>query len=184
MGIRESAYKLLVPVILASQAVVLTPLHAQPPDSAPAALCRQEGGTVDCRRAVAGQWMYRVKDLYNELYYKDEGDAYAYLLRVSPDNTVFSLIYRWTEADRGGYPTKKNHSIETSSWKVYQRCSPGEYQPDCETLPQYVAYQRFRKVYCPDGYQFTGDPVSPYCIPEQAETITTVAFSGKLKRRN
>jgi hypothetical protein len=149
-----------------------------------ASQCAQEGGPLECMRAVAGPWTYRVKDLYNELHYKEEGDAYAYLLRVSPENTVFSLIYRWADADRAGYPTTKSHSMETSSWKVYQRCSPGDYQPDCNSLPQYVAYQRFRKVDCPDGYRFTGDPASPYCIPERVEAITKVALSGKARLRN
>lgn len=164
MRIRESVYRVVVPVILASQAAVVAPLHAQSPESAPLSLCRQAGGTVECQRAVAGPWMYRVKDLNNDFRYSEESDAYAYLLRISSETAVFSLIYRWGTADHGGYPTRKIHSIESSSWKVYQRCSPDE-PFDCNAFPKYVAYQRSRKVACPDGYRFSSDADSPYCLP-------------------
>ncbi len=129
------------------------------------AACVQQGGLIDCRLAIPGAWQYRVQELYNDLRYASEAEAYAYLLRVREPTSVFALVYRWTAADPMRYPTTRLRSFETSSWKVFQRCNPREREFDCETRPEYMAYQRIRNVTCPAGYRFGADRDSPYCLP-------------------
>ena len=131
----------------------------------------QDGGALACKPAIVGPWTYRTVDLYNDAIYADEAGAYAYLLRIREPGSVFALAYRWGTATRAGYESFIRHGIETSSWKVYMRCLPGQSEGQCDLQPEYMGYQRLRSVTCPAGHGFSSDAASSYCLPDGA-TVT------------
>ena len=165
--------------LIISAALPLSAAAQLRPDAADTT-CIQNGGALACKPAIVGAWVYRTIDLYNDTIHPDEAGAYAYLLRIREPESVFALAYRWGTATRAGYETVIRHAIETSSWKLYMRCLPGQSEAQCDRQPEYMGYQRLRSVTCPAGYGFGSDATSPYCVPDGATDRASVATSRML----
>ncbi len=143
--------------------------HAQPGPSP--ASCVQQGGALQCKPAIAGPWRYHPLDT-KSLQYPDEASAYAHLLQTRDPASVFTLVYRWSDANPLGFSRSRSHGIETASWKIYRRCMPDAAGLDCDAHPEYLGYQRMRDVSCPPGYAFGDDPNAPYCLPQAYRAAT------------
>ena len=138
--------------------------HAQAASSA--LTCVQQGGTLQCKPAIASPWRYRLRDNAT-LQYPDEASIYAHLLDSHEPASVFTLTHRWGDTNPFEWPQARAHGMQTSSWKIYRRCVPDPAEFDCDTHPEYLGYQRVRDVTCPAGYAFGNDANLPYCLPLQ-----------------
>ena len=183
MGARTTGIALLLSLLTTSQLIVVTHAHGQPATPAFSALCKQQGGRRDCRHAIVGPWQYLVKDLLNDLRFDNEAAAYAYFFEHYERASVFTLVYRWNAGSAGRFATAYVHSIETSAWKVYQRCAYLASEPACDSNPEYVGYQRVRDVGCPPGYRFDSDTTSPYCYAVPATEPATSRMLARTEKR-
>lgn len=123
--------------------------------------CVQLGGNVPCKLAETSAWTYHAL----KKQFPDEAAVYDYLMTLYGPNAFFKLAYRWNQSSAPQWRTEFIHSIESTSWKVYDVCMVGLPAGVCERNQYLKAYQRTRDVTCPYGYQFGPDPASPYCMP-------------------
>lgn len=124
--------------------------------------CQQLGGPLPCQVAQAGVWTYRIDDAT----FSTEAAAYAHMLALYGNASVFALAYRWGKSNPNPGAMEQVRSIETMSWKMYFReCGGNAKGESCEEFPRIAGYQRVRSIACAAGYQFSNDTSSPYCMP-------------------
>ena len=125
--------------------------------------------------ASIGPWQYHYTDLINTLTFATEAQAYAHIFDHHEHASVFLLAYRWGEAKDGAYASTREHSIETASWKVFQRCRAQHSIEECDHEPEYVAYSRTRVLGCPAGYSLSKATALAECAVQPGRVPAALA---------